>query len=72
MIKINDGVGYSDLFLEMIEKKYAEMKMNAVFEDFLNFESLGGIKIFINRKPKYMLYCGKIDNDQIYVGSESL
>ena len=57
--------------ISLVEKKYQEMKKNNNSEDFLDKDVWGGIKIFI-RKPKHCLASLKVDNDSVYIGSESM
>jgi len=57
-------------FRKLIEEKYEEMVQNDLFEDFLDENTLGKIKIFINKEPKYILLSIKIKSDNVFVGSE--
>ncbi len=59
-------------FVEMVLERYTEMTSNNIFEDYLDKEKLGGLKIFINHKPKYCFLTFEIDSDKVYLGSESM
>jgi hypothetical protein len=60
-------------FKELVTEKYNEMKIVNKTEDFLDEKRLGGIKIFINSKPKYCLLTFHFENEDIaYVGSNEL
>lgn len=52
---------------ELFKNKYQEMKKQEIDEDFLD-EALGKIKIFINKKPKKILFNFTIKADEIYIG----
>ena len=54
---------------EIVKKKYQEMKDLNNVEDFLDEKSFGEIKIYINIKPKMVLFSLPIDPDVVYVGS---
>jgi len=50
--------------------KYQEMKGFGIIEDFLDEKAFGELKIFINKKPKILLFSCKLDDSEIvYVGS---
>ena len=54
---------------ELIRGKYLEMKSLGLTEDFLDKKAFGALKIFINSKPKTLLFSCKLNNtDIIYVG----
>jgi hypothetical protein len=53
---------------ELLEKKYQEMKSQKIDEDFLD-EKLGEIKVYINKKPKKILFNFNIEADEIYIGT---
>jgi hypothetical protein len=60
-------------FRNLIEEKYREMKSLNRNEDLLDEKTLGGIKIFINSKPKYYLTIIHFEPDDIvYIGSNEL
>jgi hypothetical protein len=60
-------------FRNLIEKKYRELKSLNRNEDILNEKTLGGIKIFINSKPKYCLTIIHFEPyDIVYIGSNEL
>lgn len=54
---------------ELFEKKYQEMKSQNKDEKLLD-EKIQGIKMFINKKPKNVLFDFKIEPDTIYIGSQ--
>lgn len=55
---------------KLIEEIYTQMKKDGKTEGFLDQESFGNIKIFINKKPKEILFSIKIDGDIIHIGTE--
>ena len=56
--------------IELIEMKYQEMKRLGITQDFLDKKAFGELKIYINKKPKTLLFSCKLDNsDIVYVGS---
>ncbi len=55
---------------KLIEEKYREMKPKNEAEGFIDIESLGGIKIFINKEPKNILFFIDIAPDRVYLGTE--
>ena len=58
---------------ELIKAKYQEMKRLGISEDFLNEEAFGELKIFINKKPEFLLFSFTIDkSENLYIGSENL
>ena len=57
---------------ELIQKKYEELKKSGEEEGFLDEETLGGVKLFINQKPKYYTSELVIGDDDVYIGSEDL
>lgn len=58
---------------ELIKAKYQEMKRLGISEDFLNEDAFGELKIFINKKPEFLLFSINIDkSENLYIGSESL
>jgi len=60
-------------YRNLIEEKYREMKSLNRNEDILNEKTLGGIKIFINSKPKYCLTIIHFEPDDIvYIGSNEM
>jgi len=54
---------------EQILEKYYKMKSLGIDEDFYDLEHFGEIKIFINKKPKIVLFSINIDNDIVYFGT---
>jgi hypothetical protein len=60
-------------YRNLIEEKYREMKSLNKNEDLLDEKTLGGIKIFINSKPKYCLTIIHFEPDDIvYIGSNEM
>jgi hypothetical protein len=60
-------------FKNLVTEKYHEMKIDNTYEDFLGEKLFGGIKVFINSKPKYCLITLHFENDDVvYVGSNEL
>lgn len=53
---------------KLFEKKYQEMKSQNKDEDFLD-EKIQKIKLFINKKPSKIIFNLKIEDDDIYIGS---
>ena len=62
----------SKSFEKMVGERYKEMKEGNISEDFLDRVVWGELKIFISKKPRYVLFSTEINSDQIYVGSESM
>ena len=58
-------------FINLIEKRYSEMKSSNISEDFVDEKKFGGIKIYIGGdKPKLSLMKFNFENDIVYVGSK--
>ena len=56
---------------KLIEEKYQVIKSLGKNEGFLNEESFGKIKLFINKKPLHLLFEMKKQDDILYVGTNS-
>ncbi len=54
---------------ELVKNKYQEMKSQNKTEDFLDEKIFGEVRIFINLKPKMVLFFLQIEPDTVYVGS---
>ncbi|MFZ2205795.1 MAG: hypothetical protein WAV23_04390 [Minisyncoccia bacterium] len=61
---------------EMVEARYYEMKNENKVEDFFNQSTFGGLKIFIDKKPKYSLSTFVVEDDskkvEIFLGSDTI
>ncbi|MCX6753182.1 MAG: hypothetical protein NTW62_02460 [Candidatus Nomurabacteria bacterium] len=61
---------------EIVFDRYQELKKENKMEDIFNEESFGGLRIFINKKPKYSLASFEIeDNDEkveVFLGSDTI
>jgi hypothetical protein len=55
---------------EKIEEKYQEMKKSGKIEDFLDEGHFKGLKIFINKEPKTVLFVLEFSGDKVYLGSD--
>ena len=53
---------------ELLQIRYDEMKSQDIDEKFLD-EKIKNIMVFINRKPKNLLFNLRIANDDVYIGS---
>lgn len=63
------GKEYEDL----VARRYIKMKENDLTEDFLDKNTLGNIKLFINTKPLIVLSSFNIEeSDTVYIGSNDL
>ena len=63
------GKEYEDL----VARRYVEMRENGLTEDFLDKNTLGNIKLFINTKPLIVLSSFVIEeSDTVYIGSNDL
>jgi hypothetical protein len=52
-----------------IEEKYEEMKKSGKTEDFLDKDHFGELKLFIQTKPKEVLFFLELDSNTVYLGS---
>ena len=69
IINLTFEIHKMNLNLKLIEEKYQEIKSLGEDEGFLNEESFGKIKLFINKKPSHLLFSTKKQDDILYVGT---
>ena len=65
-------IKFSESFIMLVEKKYEKMKKKNILEDNIELEIFGKLKIFINKKPEFILYSTTNNSDEIYIGSEQM
>jgi hypothetical protein len=61
----------SEVFENLVQVKYEEAKKNGVSSIFLDENRLGGLMLYINKKPAFLLTSFEAGADKIYVGAES-
>lgn len=61
-----------EAYKKQVENVYFELKKKGEVSGYLDQERLGGIKVFINEKPKSILSSFIVDGDTIYVGSDEI